>query len=147
MWLVIFLNFLKVIYVELKTSLFIKTSDDFPKPFITEEPITKVALREENVTLTCKAESTSAASPMSAIWKKDNLIYKGSQVVTLARSQDGRSNLMTSELQLQNISDEDAGRYQCVVSNDFGSTYSSRAKITVHGILANVDAEIYQFKY
>ena len=147
MWLVIFLNFLKVIYVELKTSLFIKTSDDFPKPVITEEPITQVALREENVTLTCKAESTSAASPMSAIWKKDNLIYKGSQVVTLARSQDGRSNLMTSELQLQNISDEDAGRYQCVVSNDFGSTYSSRAKITVHGILANVDAEIYQFKY
>ncbi len=70
---------------------------------------------------------------MSAIWKKDNLVYKGSQVVTLARSPDGRTNLMTSELLLQNISDEDAGRYQCVVSNDFGSTYSSRAKITVHG--------------
>jgi leucine-rich repeats and immunoglobulin-like domains protein 1/3 len=109
------------------------TTDDFPKPFITEEPITKNALKEENVTLTCKAESTSAASPMSAIWKKDNLVYKGSQVVTLARSPDGRTNLMTSELLLQNISDEDAGRYQCVVSNDFGSTYSSRAKITVHG--------------
>ena len=112
-------------------------TDDFPKPFITEEPITKVALKEENVTLTCKAEST-AASPMSAVWKKDNLIYKGSQAVTLARSPDGRTNLMTSELLLQNITDEDAGRYQCVVSNDFGSTYSSRAKITVHGNFVNL---------
>ena len=108
--------------------------DDFPKPFITEEPLTKVTLKEENVTLTCKAEST-AASPMSVVWKKDNLIYKGSQVVTLARSPDRETNLMTSELVLQNITDENAGRYQCVVSNDFGSTYSSRAKITVHGIL------------
>lgn len=106
--------------------------DDFPKPFITEEPVTKVALKEENVTLTCRAEST-AASPMSAVWKKDNLVYKGSQVVTLARSPDGRTSYMTSELLLQNITDEDAGRYQCVVSNDFGSTYSARAKITVHG--------------
>jgi hypothetical protein len=80
---------------------------------------------------------------MSAVWKKDNLVYKGSQqVVTLARSTDGRTNLMTSELLLQNISDEDAGRYQCVVSNDFGSTYSSRAKITVHGSLKHFDAEI-----
>ncbi|XP_057370279.1 leucine-rich repeats and immunoglobulin-like domains protein 3 [Daphnia carinata] len=108
------------------------TCDDFPKPFITEEPITKVALKEENVTLTCKAESTSAASPMNAIWKKDNLVFRGSQVVTFARSPDGRTNLMTSVLLLQNITDEDAGRYQCIVSNDFGSTYSSRAKITVH---------------
>lgn len=116
--------------VELTVS-FLK--DDFPKPFITEEPMTKVALKEENVTLTCKAESTSAASPMNAIWKKDNLVFRGSQVVTFARSPDGRTNLMTSELLLQNITDEDAGRYQCIVSNDFGSTYSSRAKITVHG--------------
>lgn len=116
----------------------IAISDDFPKPFITEEPVTKVALKEENVTLTCKAEST-AASPMSAVWKKDNLVYKGSQVVTLARSPDGRTNLMTSELLLQNITDDDAGRYQCVVSNDFGSTYSSRAKITVHGKISNDD--------
>ena len=70
---------------------------------------------------------------MSCVWKKDNLVYKGSQVVTLARSPDGRTSHMTSELVLQNITDYDSGRYQCVVSNDFGSTYSSRAKITVHG--------------
>lgn len=107
------------------------TCDDFPKPFITDEPQTKVALKGENVTLTCKAAST-ATSPMSCVWKKDNLVYKGSQVVTLARSPDGRTSHMTSELVLQNITDYDSGRYQCVVSNDFGSTYSSRAKITVH---------------
>jgi len=107
-------------------------ADDFPKPFITDEPQTKVALKGENVTLTCKAAST-ATSPMSCIWKKDNLVYKGSQVVTLARSPDGRTSQMTSQLVLKNITDDDTGRYQCVVSNDFGSTYSSRAKITVHG--------------
>lgn len=116
----------------LKSNPSLCSVDDFPKPYITEEPTTKVALKEENVTLTCKAEST-AVSPMTTVWKKDNLVYKGSQTVTFARSPDGRTSLMTSELLLQNITDEDAGRYQCVVSNDFGSTYSSRAKITVHG--------------
>ena len=107
-------------------------ADDFPKPFITEEPRTKVVLKGENVTLTCRAEST-ASSPMTCLWKKDNLIFKGSQAITIGRSSDGRSNQMTSELLLHNISDEDSGRYQCVVSNDFGSTYSSRASIAVHG--------------
>lgn len=93
-----------------------------------------MALKEENVTLTCKAEST-ALSAMNAVWKKDNVVYKGAQAATFARSPDGRMSYMTSELLLQNITDEDAGRYQCIVSNDFGSTYSSRAKITVHGNL------------
>lgn len=117
-------------------------ADDFPKPFITEEPETKIALREENVTLTCRAEST-AASPMSAVWKKDNVVYKGNQVVTFARSPDGRTSYLTSELLLQNITDDDAGRYQCIVSNDFGSTYSSRAKITVHGKLSVIKKKVY----
>ena len=110
------------------------TCDDFPKPFISQEPKTKVALKGENVTLTCKAEST-AASPMTCIWKKDNLLYKGNQIVTLGQSTDGRTNQLTSELILFNITDDDAGRFQCIVSNDFGSTYSTRAKITVHGII------------
>ena len=107
-------------------------TDDFPKPFITDEPKTKVALKGENLTLTCRAEST-ASSAMTCLWKKDNVVYKGSQVVTLGRSPDGRTNQMTSELLLHNITDEDSGRYQCIVSNDFGSAYSSRAAITVHG--------------
>jgi hypothetical protein len=91
-----------------------------------------VALKGENLTLTCRAEST-ASSAMTCLWKKDNVVYKGSQVVTLGRSPDGRTNQMTSELLLHNITDEDSGRYQCIVSNDFGSAYSSRAAITVHG--------------
>lgn len=88
---------------------------------------------------------------MNAVWKKDNVVYKGPQAVTFIRSPDGRMSYMTSELLLQNITDEDAGRYQCIVSNDFGSTYSSRAKITVHGnLFAASDSSgsvTYQFRF
>ena len=48
---------------------------------------------------------------------------------------DGNNREFTTVLRLTNIQDEDQGRYQCVISNHFGSIYSRKAKVTVHGKL------------
>lgn len=47
--------------------------------------------------------------------------------------QQGNFTVITSFLNIYNIQDEDEGRYQCVISNHFGSVYSNKARITVHG--------------
>lgn len=47
--------------------------------------------------------------------------------------QQGNFTVLTSFLNIHNIQDEDEGRYQCVISNNFGSVYSNKARITVHG--------------
>lgn len=46
---------------------------------------------------------------------------------------EGEMVSYTSELVLTNVQDKEEGWYQCVVTNDHGSTYSNRAKISVHG--------------
>lgn len=46
---------------------------------------------------------------------------------------DGDIKHYTSHLHLQNVQDNMAGQYQCVVSNEFGSAFSQRAKINVYG--------------
>ena len=40
--------------------------------------------------------------------------------------------LLIAELHLTNLTYTDAGRYQCVVANKYGATYSDRANITVY---------------
>lgn len=41
------------------------------------------------------------------------------------------STIVTSVLHLNNIDHNSAGRYQCIVSNKFGATYSHRFKVSV----------------
>lgn len=41
------------------------------------------------------------------------------------------STIVTSVLHLNNVDHSDAGRYQCIVSNKFGATYSQRFKVSV----------------
>uniref|UniRef100_A0A8C9S7W3 Leucine rich repeats and immunoglobulin like domains 2 n=1 Tax=Scleropages formosus TaxID=113540 RepID=A0A8C9S7W3_SCLFO len=104
--------------------------DDFPKPQITAHPETSVALRGSNVTLSCHA-SSSSDSPMTTAWRKDGEVLYGAQVENLARYQDGELTY-TTLLHLLNVNFTDEGRYQCVVTNHFGSNYSNRAKLTVN---------------
>lgn len=47
------------------------TCDDFPKPYILSQPETQVTLHGSNLTLTCRAASTSPAN-MSFEWKLDS---------------------------------------------------------------------------
>uniref|UniRef100_A0A8C6WZ86 Leucine-rich repeats and immunoglobulin-like domains 2 n=1 Tax=Neogobius melanostomus TaxID=47308 RepID=A0A8C6WZ86_9GOBI len=104
--------------------------DDFPKPHITVHPETSVALRGNNVTLSCVA-SSSSDSPMTTAWRKDGEVLYDAEVQNYARYQDTEL-IYTTVLHLLNVNFTDEGRYQCVVSNHFGSNYSNRAKLTVN---------------
>uniref|UniRef100_A0A3Q2TFT3 Leucine rich repeats and immunoglobulin like domains 2 n=1 Tax=Fundulus heteroclitus TaxID=8078 RepID=A0A3Q2TFT3_FUNHE len=104
--------------------------DDFPKPLITTHPETSVALRGNNLTLSCVA-SSSSDSPMTNGWRKDGEVLYEAEVENYARYQDGQL-IYTTMLHLLNVNFTDEGLYQCVVSNHFGSNYSNRAKLTVN---------------
>lgn len=106
------------------------TCDDDPKPNLVEEPKMKMALKGDNVTMFCKAVSSSP-NPMTFVWKRDNVELRDVIVTQTASSPDGKRTEVASQLKLVNISHDDQGRYQCIVSNSFGTTYSQKSRISV----------------
>ncbi|XP_051568396.1 leucine-rich repeats and immunoglobulin-like domains protein 2 [Myxocyprinus asiaticus] len=108
--------------------------NDFPKPQISAHPKTAVSLRGTNVTLNCSAFSSSD-SPMNTAWRKDGEVLYEGPVQNYARYQDHHL-LYTTILHLLNVNFTDEGQYQCVVSNHFGSNYSTLAKLTVNELPA-----------
>ncbi|OXB56448.1 hypothetical protein ASZ78_004546 [Callipepla squamata] len=107
--------------------------DNFPKPQIRVHPETTIALRGMNVTLTCTAVSSSD-SPMSTAWRKDSEMLYDAEVENFARYQQQNGEIVeyTTVLHLFNVNFTDEGKYQCIVTNHFGSNYSDKAKLTVH---------------
>ncbi|CAG9816547.1 unnamed protein product [Phaedon cochleariae] len=108
------------------------TCDELPKPRLIEEPDPAImALKGENVTLACRAMSSSP-SQMTFFWKKDNIELVNPNVVVKSRTdEDGKSTETSSHLHLLKVENSDAGKYQCVVSNSFGTTYSQKSTISV----------------
>ena len=135
------------------------TCDDFPKPYILKQPKTQITLKGDDLTLACRAASTSPAD-MTFEWKLNSDLISdelpscptalaptptavtdssppptktlGRCITNIAHSFDGKGRELTSQLHLTNLTYDDAGKYQCVVSNRFGATYSDRANITVY---------------
>lgn len=92
-----------------------------------------MSIKGDNVTLQCRASST-ADTPLNFIWKQDNVELKDRsiQIDDVLTSSD-RITIASSILNLINITHAQSGRYQCMVSNNYGTTYSSKAKINVLG--------------
>ncbi|XP_043932920.1 leucine-rich repeats and immunoglobulin-like domains protein 2 [Protopterus annectens] len=107
--------------------------DDFLKPVITLHPQTTVALKGMNVTFTCIAVSSSD-TPISTSWRKDSEVLYDAEIENFARykEQSGEVLEYTTVLHIFNVNFTDEGKYQCVVTNHFGSNYSSKAKLTVN---------------
>ncbi|XP_077401131.1 leucine-rich repeats and immunoglobulin-like domains protein 3 [Vanacampus margaritifer] len=112
--------------------------DDFPKPQITIQPESQSALKGANVTYVCSAASSSD-SPMTFAWKKDNEVLNEAETTNQAhlRVQGGSSGETevteyTTTLQLHDVQFSSEGKYQCVISNHFGSSYSTKARLTVN---------------
>ncbi|XP_039551724.1 leucine-rich repeats and immunoglobulin-like domains protein 2 isoform X2 [Passer montanus] len=107
--------------------------DNFPKPQIRVHPETTVALRGTNVTLMCTAVSSSD-SPMATAWRKDSEVLYDADVESFARYQQQSGEVLeyTTVLHLFNVNFTDEGKYQCIVTNHFGSNYSNKAKLTVN---------------
>ncbi|XP_055761526.1 leucine-rich repeats and immunoglobulin-like domains protein 3 [Salvelinus fontinalis] len=113
--------------------------DDFPKPQITVQPETQSAIKSTNVTFVCSAASSSD-SPMTFAWKKDNEVLNDAEIHNQAhlraqgggRGRETEVTEYTTTLQLRSVEFTSEGKYQCVISNHFGSSYSTKAKLTVN---------------
>ncbi|KAG8450873.1 hypothetical protein GDO86_003224 [Hymenochirus boettgeri] len=107
--------------------------DNFPKPQIKIHPETAVALKGMNVSLTCAAGSSSD-TPMTTAWRKDGEVLYDGVVENFARYQKHGTELIEYKtiLHLFNVNFTDEGKYQCVISNHFGSNYSTKAILTVN---------------
>ncbi|XP_016299217.1 leucine-rich repeats and immunoglobulin-like domains protein 1 [Sinocyclocheilus anshuiensis] len=107
--------------------------DDLPKPQITVHPVTTAAVLGKDVRLTCMAASSSS-SPMTFTWLKDQETLRQAEVENFAhvRASDGGVMEYTTILHLRHVTFNHEGRYQCIISNHFGSSYSNRARVTVN---------------
>lgn len=91
-----------------------------------------MALKGENIYLSCKAISSDPGE-MTFQWKKNNMeITNGNITVTRTSSEDGNAETV-SKLGIHKAETRDAGLYQCIVSNSFGTTYSQKSNISVLG--------------
>uniref|UniRef100_A0A8C5MJV5 Leucine rich repeats and immunoglobulin like domains 3 n=1 Tax=Leptobrachium leishanense TaxID=445787 RepID=A0A8C5MJV5_9ANUR len=107
--------------------------EDFPKPQMILQPETQSALKGSNVSFVCSAASSSD-SPLTFSWKKDNEPLTSAEVgyYAHARNESGELIEYTSTMKLHEVEFESEGKYQCMVSNDFGTTYSIKARLTVN---------------
>uniref|UniRef100_A0A2K5IZK4 Ig-like domain-containing protein n=1 Tax=Colobus angolensis palliatus TaxID=336983 RepID=A0A2K5IZK4_COLAP len=105
--------------------------DDFLKPQIITQPETTMAVVGEDIQFTCSAASSSS-SPTTFAWKKDNEVLSNADVENFVHAQDGKVLKYTTILHLREVTFGHEGRYQCVITNHFGSTYSQKARLTVN---------------
>ncbi|KAM7170867.1 leucine-rich repeats and immunoglobulin-like domains protein 1 [Macrochelys suwanniensis] len=107
--------------------------DDFPKPQIIIQPETTLAVLGKAIRFTCSAASSSS-SPMTFAWKKDNEVLHNAELENFAhaRAKNGEVMEYTTILHLRHVTFAHEGRYQCIITNHFGSTYSNKARLTVN---------------
>ncbi|KAJ6668250.1 hypothetical protein lerEdw1_015627 [Lerista edwardsae] len=107
--------------------------EDFPKPQIIVQPERMNAVLGKNIRFTCSAASSSS-SPMTFAWKKDSEILHQAEMENFAhvRAQDGVVIEYTTILHLRHVTFAHEGRYQCIITNHFGSTYSHKAQLIVN---------------
>ncbi|XP_008318572.1 leucine-rich repeats and immunoglobulin-like domains protein 1 [Cynoglossus semilaevis] len=118
--------------------------DDVPKPQITVQPETTVTVFGSNVQLTCTAASSSS-SPMTFAWRKDQELLQHADTENYTHVQAhhrgngpdatvaaGGVTEYTTILHLRQVTFAHEGRYQCIITNHFGSTYSSKARLIVN---------------
>ncbi|GAB1865789.1 Leucine-rich repeats and immunoglobulin-like domains protein 3 [Camponotus japonicus] len=106
------------------------TCDEYPKPRIIQEPMSQMSIKGNNVTLICRVSSTADA-PLHFIWKHNNVELNGANLQTNISSSESGATEATSMLHLTNITHADAGKYQCMVTNNYGTAYSAKAMLNV----------------
>lgn len=125
-----------------------------PKPKISHEPSNQLAVKGANITMECRATSPRAASfsatdELKIKWRHDNRnVKEKDRSLSIVSPSLGTASYATTDtqiyndpsnnhttiigyLRLFNVTYELAGKYQCVVSNAFGTTYSQKFKISI----------------
>ena len=138
----------------------VSCADDLPKPQITVHPASTVSVLGQDVRLSCTAASSSS-SPMTFAWRKDQEPLRHAELENFAHVRAhataggttgatvssapvpaaAHSNVMeyTTVLHLRRVTFSHEGRYQCVITNHFGSSYSQKARLTVNGKARDAD--------
>ncbi|XP_017796550.1 PREDICTED: leucine-rich repeats and immunoglobulin-like domains protein 3 isoform X3 [Habropoda laboriosa] len=106
------------------------TCDEYPKPRIIEEPKSQMGIKGDNVTLICRATSTASA-PLNFMWKHDNVEMEDANLQINTDSTESGVTEASSILILTNVTHANAGKYQCMVTNTYGTTYSAKAKLSI----------------
>uniref|UniRef100_A0A8C6PV56 Leucine rich repeats and immunoglobulin like domains 1 n=1 Tax=Nothobranchius furzeri TaxID=105023 RepID=A0A8C6PV56_NOTFU len=120
--------------------------DDLPKPQIIVQPENTATILGSDMRLTCTAASSSS-SPMTFAWRKDQELLRQAEMENYAHMHAhhqsatsdapaaggrGRVTEYTTILHLRRVTFDHEGRYQCIISNHFGSTYSNKAHVIVN---------------
>ncbi|KAJ2952841.1 hypothetical protein O0L34_g7208 [Tuta absoluta] len=103
---------------------------DSPKPKVVENPKTHLAIKGRSANLICSATS-NPFSNMTFLWKKNNGNLSNPAVFQNTTTSASGQPRATSVLVIPNVTHADSGKYQCVVSNNFGTTYSTKAKVNI----------------
>ncbi|GBP28276.1 Leucine-rich repeats and immunoglobulin-like domains protein 3 [Eumeta japonica] len=103
---------------------------DSPRPKVVEHPKTHLALKGQAAHLVCSATS-NPFSNMTFLWRKNNNNISNPIVYENTTSSATGQPQATSVLVIPDVTHADAGKYQCVVSNNFGTTYSTKAKVNI----------------
>ncbi|XP_052741861.1 leucine-rich repeats and immunoglobulin-like domains protein 3 [Bicyclus anynana] len=103
---------------------------DSPEPQITEHPNTHLAIKNRSTNLVCSATS-KPFSNMTFLWKKNSGNISNPQVYENVTLREHGKPYATSVLGIPDVTNSDSGKYQCVVSNKFGTTYSSEAVVDI----------------
>lgn len=106
------------------------TCDEYPKPRIIKEPASQMSIKGDNVKLVCRATST-ADTPLQFTWKHDNVELNDTNLQTNLSSSESGVTEATSVLHITNVTHSNAGKYQCMVTNTYGTTYSAKARLSV----------------
>lgn len=88
-----------------------------------------MGVKGNNVTLVCRATSTASA-PLHFTWKHGNIEMNDASLQINTSVENGVT-VASSILHLINVTHENAGKYQCMVSNTYGTTYSTKAKLNI----------------
>ncbi|XP_037535174.1 leucine-rich repeats and immunoglobulin-like domains protein 1 [Nematolebias whitei] len=114
--------------------------DDLPKPQITVQPENTVTVLGSDARLTCTVASSSS-SPMTFAWRKDQELLHHAEMENYAHVRDlhhgepeagGGVMEYTTILHLREVTFAHEGRYQCIITNHFGATYSMKAHVVVN---------------
>lgn len=90
--------------------------------------------------MVCRATSTAPAS-LHFTWKHDNVEFNDTNPLQksavlmdrINRTFENGTIEVSSILQITNVTHANAGKYQCMVTNNYGTTYSTKAKLSVLG--------------
>lgn len=117
--------------------------DEYPKPRIIEEPKSQMGIKGDNVTLICRATSTASAR-LHFTWKHDNVEMDNANSEINIDSAESGVTKASSILHLTNVTHANAGKYQCMVTNTYGTTYSAKAKISILGKFLKSELAVYE---